>query len=97
MGKNQEIQKKIINIRTLAHVSGGLYVAVSRDLPHFSVAGTSPEEIEGKLERAIREFLELSGHKVISVELVREELLAPPDFGPPAFIAHAALSTLRTP
>jgi hypothetical protein len=87
------IEHKIIHIKTLTHKSGGLYMAVSDDLPGLSIAGLSTEEIEGKLEGAIRDFLEMSGLDVISIELSRDARFAMPDFGPPAFIADASLST----
>ena len=93
MNDTPAIKHKIIYIRTLAHKSGGLYIAVSDDIPGLSIAGLSTEEIEGKLEGAIRDFLEMSGCEVISIELSRDARFAMPDFGPPAFIADASLST----
>jgi hypothetical protein len=87
------VEHKIIYIKTLAHKSGGLYMAVSDDLPGLSIAGLSTEEIEGKLEGAIRDFLKMSGWEVISIELSRDARFAMQDFGPPAFVADASLST----
>jgi hypothetical protein len=92
MNDTPVIKHKIIYIRTLAHKSGGLYIAVSDDIPGLSIAGLSTEEIEGKLDGAIRDFLEMSGCEVISIELSRDARFAMPDFGPPAFIAEVAIA-----
>jgi hypothetical protein len=89
------IKHKIIRIRTLAHKRDGLYLAISDDLPGLSIAGLSTEEIESKLKGAVRDFLEMSGCEVISIELSRDARFAMPDFGPPAFVADASLSTSK--
>jgi hypothetical protein len=86
-----KISEKTIKIRTLEHLSGGLFMAVSDDVPGLSVAGLSQEEIEKKIPGAIREFLELLGHKVLSVEIIPDALHARAHFGLPGYIAHASL------
>lgn len=87
------IEHKLIHIRTLAYKSGGLYMAVSDDLPGLSIAGLSTDEIESKLVGAVRDFLEISGFEVISVQLSRDVRFAMPDFGPPHFVADASFSS----
>ena len=64
MTYQSQSSEQTINIKMLAHVDGQLFMAVSDDLPGLSVVGLSPEEIESKIEPAIRDFLEMSGYEV---------------------------------
>jgi hypothetical protein len=91
MTHQSESSEQTINITMLAHVDGQLFMAVSDDLPGLSVVGLSPEEIESKIEPAIRDFLEMSGYEVVSIQLVRDARLSRAQFGLPAFAAHASL------
>jgi hypothetical protein len=91
MTDNGQPWKKIVRIKTLEHASGGLFVAVSDDLPGLSIAGLSTDEIENKIPAAVREFLELSGYQVLSIEISRDARVARAQFGLPGFIAHASL------
>jgi hypothetical protein len=68
-------------------------MAVSDDLPGLAIAGVSIPEIERKIAGALRDFLESSGYTITSINLIRDERFAAPDFGPPAFIAHASLTS----
>ncbi|HLH11478.1 MAG TPA: hypothetical protein VKV77_06310 [Methylovirgula sp.] len=95
MSETGKIQRQTIYIKTLAHQSGDLFMAISDQLPGLSIAGFSPEEIEGKLAGAIRDFLEMAGHKVISIDLTRDARVAASNFGPPGFVAHASLESCR--
>jgi len=93
MEQVETITQKLIRIKTLEHRSNGLLIAISDDIPGLSVVGYSVEEIKSKMDGAIRDFLEMAGHKVISLELAPDTRLIDLEFGPPAFIAHASLST----
>ncbi|MGB7088941.1 MAG: hypothetical protein WBD43_02660 [Methylovirgula sp.] len=95
MSKTGKFHQQIIYIKTLAHQSGGLFMAVSDELPGLAIAGFSPEEIEGKLEGAIRDFLEMAGNRVISVDLMRDAKFEASNFGP-SFVARASLENCQT-
>ena len=70
-------------------------MAFSEDMPGLVVHGRSDEELDEKLPGAIRDLLEARGFTVVHVTLVRDKEHAVPDFGPPAFIASASLTTAR--
>ena len=91
MTNARDTEEKVLRIKTLKHDSGALFMAVSDDLPGLSVAGLSTDELEQKIPVAVREFLELSGRKVLSIEVIRDALYSQAHFGPPSFIAHASL------
>jgi hypothetical protein len=82
----------VINIRTLAHKGTGALMAVSDDLAGFYVAGRTHNEIEAKIEAAIRDHYALMGSEVISVTVSSEDGdVAGFESTLPAFIAHASL------
>ena len=56
-------------------------MAVSDDLPGLSVAGITADEVESKMVGAVRDFLEMTGHQVETVNLERDRRMS--DFRPP--------------
>jgi hypothetical protein len=85
------LTETIIRIRTLAHKGTGALMAISDDLPGFMVAGRTHDEIEGKLEAAIRDHYDLLGCDVVSVTVSSEDgAVAGFESTLPAFIAHAS-------
>ena len=83
------MEKLQVRITVLSYKKSDLLMAISHDLSGFVVHGRSIEEIEGKLTGALKDFLEASGFNVFSIESHKEDIH---DFGPPAFIASAALN-----
>jgi hypothetical protein len=67
MGTSLRTDESIIRIRTLQHKSTGALMAVSDDLPGFMVAGRTHDEIERKIEGAIRDHYDVLGCDVVSV------------------------------
>jgi hypothetical protein len=92
MQEKQTIEQKIIHIKTLVHKSTGALLAVSDDLKGFMVAGKTHDEIEHKLETALRDHFELLGFALISILVSSEEdEVAGFDRSLPAFTARASL------
>jgi hypothetical protein len=90
MMHSDELLEKLIRITMFAHKKVGLLMATSDDLPGFNLLGQSEEEIERKLPAAVRDFLEMSGYKIVRFDLMRDKRLEA--FLPAAFVAHASLS-----
>lgn len=86
-------QEKTININTLVHRSTGALMAVSEDLEGFSLAGKSHDEILRKLEGALRDYFDLLGFDLISINVSSKDDGEITGFNPrlPAFIARASL------
>ena len=65
-----------LNIRFefLKHKTGGLLVAISRDLDGLLVHGRSQQELRERAPGAIRALLEAQGKQVISIEEVEEDM-----------------------
>lgn len=82
---------QVIHVHVLKHQDTGLLMAVSDDLPGLIVHGRSEAELETRIPNAIRDLLEASGGYVESVTMERDKRHVP-EFGPPAFIANAALT-----
>lgn len=83
------MEEMMIKISTMRLKGSDLIVAFSDDLRGFNVHGRSMEEIESRLPNALKEFLEASGNRVNSVELLEDSV--PPGFESPKFIANAHL------
>jgi hypothetical protein len=92
MGKRSDLEEIDIKIKTLVHKSTGALMAVSDDLPGLWVAGATYDEIEGKLEAAIRDHYDLLGRDVVSIALSSEDGdIAGFESTLHAFVAHASL------
>jgi len=85
------MEERAIRIRVAKHDTTGLLAATSEDLHGLVVFGRTPEEIDAKLPKAIKELLEASGNKVASVTVVTDDRISRAGFGFPAFIANASL------
>src|SRR5581483_8281689 len=92
MQQNQRSSQKTIHIKTLVHKSTGALLAVSDDLSGFMVAGKTHDEIERKLEGALRDHFDLLGVELISISLSSEDEneIGGFDRSLPAFIARAS-------
>ena len=86
------VETRTIHVYLLRHREGDLLAAISTELHGLVVHGRSPEEIERKLAGAVRDLLEAEGHTVISVAVERDDRVTGAGFGPPPFIANAALA-----
>lgn len=87
------MEEKTIRIRILRHDKTDLLMAVSEDLPGLVVHGHTVDEIEKRLPSVARDLLEVRGHRVESIELVRDKALTFKDYGPPAFLANVHLTS----
>ncbi len=67
MSSSREIVSKTIRIKVVQHRKSDLLVAISDDLSGLMVPGRTDEELQDKIEGAIREILEAQGHTVISI------------------------------
>jgi hypothetical protein len=91
MGNQPRTEETIIKIRTLVHKGTNALLAVSDELRGFMVAGATLDEVERKLEGAIRDHFEMMGCEVVSVTVSSEEDdIVGFESNLPAFIAHAS-------
>jgi hypothetical protein len=90
--RGQNAWKRKLYELILSSDTANLFVATSEDLHGLVVFGKIVEEIADKLPIAIREILEASGYKVLSVTAIRDERISRAGFGPPAFVANASLA-----
>lgn len=80
-----------IAVEVMQHKTTGLLVAQSEDLPGLMVAARTYEQLEREIPEAIKEVLEASGSKVVSVD-TEPKAGASAKFAQRCVIAHARLS-----
>ena len=86
------VRTKIVKIEVVRHRTTGLLVAMSDDLPGLMVHGRTDEEIDERLEGAVRELLEAEGKTVVDIEVTPAEDGLPKGFVTGAVIASARLA-----
>jgi len=82
--------ERTINIKVQEHRKTGLLMATSEEMRGLIVHARSEEELQSRLEIAVRDLLEADGHQVDYVRVTRKES-AQPAFSLPTFIASAVL------
>ena len=84
------ITNRTLRIKVVEHKTTHLLIAVSDDLPGFTLAARSEDQVLKELPAAIQEWLEAQGETVVSIT-------ATPGTGvPDAFIQHDIVANVRT-
>jgi hypothetical protein len=92
---SSDTTERLIHIHLIRHQKTGLLAAVSDDLHGLVVHGKSPDDIFKRLSAAVSDLIEAEGMKVLSVSVERDERLTLAGYGPPAFLASAAIVAHR--
>lgn len=82
-----------ISITLLEHKDGELIMAISPDMPGLVVHGYSIDEVVNRVPGIITDLLAVDGVEVGEIELIEDKSSRNSDFGPPAYIAKAALTS----
>lgn len=83
-----KISTRTFDIDVIQHRKTGLLVAQCDDLKGLTVFGRSIDELERKVEPAVRELLEAQGIRVLSVEMHDSEDV-------PAAFLHAFIASAK--
>jgi Domain of unknown function (DUF1902) len=89
------VVRQRISIKIACDVDSGLLLAQSSDLPALMVPAQSLEEIQPRILQSIREILEFTGVRVVSVKFEDDEPHFPPGFLPAIRYAHTEIEAGR--
>ena len=67
MSQKPTFPHQILEVVVWLQKDTGLRMAVSKDIPGFSLAAQSEEEMDEKLDAGIEEFIAFSGYKPVKV------------------------------
>jgi hypothetical protein len=84
-----------IGIQIASDVDSGLLLAQSPDLPALMVPATNLQELQPRSLQSIRETLEFTGARVVSVKFEDDEPHFPPSFLPATRFARTVIEAAQ--
>ena len=92
MGYESRDANRFISVKIVRHKTTGLMVGISEDLKGLMIAGHTEAEIEAKIPDAVKDLLEASGERVISVTMQPDDAAMSEEFISATLVANARLA-----